>query len=226
MDSTTPDHLSSTAAPGGRTAALAAWLRAGGRAIGQVRLASVDGGWELRHEDDAGADARELETHTDPAAARDIARFDATGALRPLKGAPTLRRGWRLRVRDLGALREALDGFYPAALGNWVAFTRGEARPVPFRETLHRQTGMYRVTALLTDAQVREVVAATCEYARGCRRRIAWELEAGKPLGCLSREKTDLVPGAGEMPILCLEGCNWLVAKARAWLRRDGAAPS
>ena len=81
---------------------------------------------------------------------------------------------------------------------------------------------MYRITSRLTDTQAREVVAATCDYARGCRRRIAWDLAEGVPLGGLPPEKTDLAPGAGEMPILCLEACHWLVSRARAFLRRPG----
>lgn len=205
----------------GLTATLADWLESGGRAIGQLQISACEGGWELRHVRDAETPADQLVLHAEPAAAREIALFDDAGGFRPLKAAPTLRRGWRLVLQDMKTLREALDFFYPAALGSWVAFARGEAQPVPLRETLNRQTGMYRVTAHLTDEQVRSVVRSTCEFATRCRRRITWELSSGTPLACLTPEKTNLAPGKEEMPVLCLEGCNWLVAKARAFLKRE-----
>jgi hypothetical protein len=62
-------------------------------------------------------------------------------------------------------------------------------------------------------------VRATCDFATGCRRRIAWPLDHGVPLHGLSPEKSDLTPAGGEMPVLCLEGCNWLVTKARSFLQ-------
>ena len=201
------------------TAVLADWLDAGGCAIGQLRIHRCANGWEVRHEADSDASADQLETHTEPTAARKIALLDENGRFRPLKAAPTLRRGWRLLIKDVGALREALDSIYPAALGSWAAFARGEAQPVPLRETLERQTGMYRITASLTDEQARAVVRKTCDFATACRRRIAWEVSPGNPLACLTPEKTDLAPGHSEMPIVCLEACNWLVAKARAFLK-------
>jgi sirohydrochlorin cobaltochelatase len=173
-------------------------------------------GWEVRHRDDADAEASSLARHERPEAAREIAKYDAAGQYRPLKGAPSLVRGWRLVVPDAAGLRAALDFFYPAALGNWVAFTTGRATPVPVKSTFARQTGMYRITGLLDDEDCRTVVAATCDYATRCRRRITWPVASGVPLGNLPPEKTDTAPGPGELPILCLEACSLLVAAARA----------
>ena len=47
-------------------------------------------------------------------------------------------------------LKRALDYFYPGAIGTWLANQSGTAHPVCLRQTLNRQTGMYRVTRKLT----------------------------------------------------------------------------
>ena len=181
-------------------------------------------GWEVRHRADAEADAASLARHDRPEAAREIAKYDAAGQYRPLKAAPTLVRGWRLVVADAAGLRAALDFFYPAALGNWVAFTTGRAIAVPVKSTFARQTGMYRITGLLDDEDCRTVVASTCDYATRCRRRITWPVAPGVPLGNLPPEKTDTAPGPGELPILCLEACSLLVAAARTHIKAKRAA--
>lgn len=178
----------------------------------------------MRHADDAEAAEDDLTLHHQPEAAREVAKYDAAGCYRPLKAAPTLVRGWRLLLPDLAALREALDFFYPAALGNWVAFTTGRAVPVPVKQTFARQTGMYRITGLLDDDDCRAVVAGNCDYATRCRRRITWPVAPGVPLGALPPEKTDTSPGPHELPILCLEACNVLVAEARSYIKKKRAA--
>jgi sirohydrochlorin cobaltochelatase len=206
------------------TNALATWLEGGGRRIGELVILRCGTGWELRHGDDAAAAADALAGHDEPAAAREIAKYDAAGAYRPLKAAPSLIRGWRLALPDVEALREALDFFYPAALGNWVAFTSGRAAPSPLKETFARQTGMYRITGLLDEDDCRTVVAANCDYASNCRRRIAWPIAAGVPLDSVAPEKTDLTPADDEMPILCLHACSLLVAAARTHIKKKRAA--
>lgn len=206
------------------TDALAHWLESGGRRIGELVIRPHGAGWELRHAADEAAEASELTHHDRPEAAREIAKYDAAGQYRPLKAAPTLIRGWRLLVADVGALRETLDFFYPAALGNWVAFTTGRATPVPVKQTFARQTGMYRITGLLDDDDCRTVVAATCDFATKCRRRITWPVASGVPLGNLPPEKTDTTPAPGELPILCLEACSLLVAAARTHIKRKRSA--
>ncbi len=217
---------SSPASPAPLTETLEAWLEGGGYRIGELLVRRAGDGWELRHAEDVAAPEAALTCHRSPESARDIARHDTAGHYRPLKAAPTLVRGWRLVVPHAAALREALDYFYPAALGNWVAFNAGRATPVPLKETFERQTGMYRITRRLDDDDCRAVVAATCEFATRCRRRITWPLAPGVPLGNLPPEKTDAGPGGGELPILCLEACNYLVAAARAHMKRKRAAAS
>ena len=92
-------------------------LSPGGFTIGQIRAAPLQGGgWAVHHVDDC-ADSPNLTFHHSPDEARDIAASDASGAFRPLKTAPNLKRGWCIHLRDDVALRAALDWFYPAALG-------------------------------------------------------------------------------------------------------------
>ena len=179
------------------TRALADWVAAGGARIGQVALRRVPDGIELRHiDDDTHAD---LETLTRPEEIRALVNFDAAGAFRPLKTAPDLRRGWRLLVPNAAALRLTLDCFYPAMSGVWLSHTRGELAPVPLRETLGRQTGMYRVTQKINDDEARGLIDGFCA---GCLKVRLWD---GR------------TPGADsdELPLLCHEACNLLVARAR-----------
>ena len=67
------------------------------------------------------------------------------------------------------------------------------------------------------------MVAENCDYATRCRRRITWAVAPGVPFGNLPPEKTDPAPGAKELPILCLEACNLLVAEARSFIKKKKA---
>lgn len=224
MTSDSPPPPPSPSLPLSLDDALRHWLESGGRRLGELVIRRCGEGWELRHHADAAADETALTRHDRPEAAREIARYDDAGQYRPLKAAPTLVRGWRLVAPDTATLRTALDFFYPAALGNWVAFTSGRAVPVPVKATFARQTGMYRITGLLDDDDCRTVVAATCDYATRCRRRITWPVAPGIPLDTLPPEKTDTAPPEHELPILCLEACSLLVAAARTHIKKKRAA--
>ena len=93
----------------------------------------------------------------------------------------------------------------------------------PLRDTLARQTGMYRVAAHLTDQQADELVAEFCRSDGGCLRTILWRRDsAGAPASqLLPPTKFDAAfdqTGRGEVttPLLCQEACNLLIAEARA----------
>ncbi len=189
-------------------------LEEGFDTIGQVRILRTGGGFDLRHVDDAGRG--DLHVWCRPEEARQIAASDDAGGYRPLKTAPNLRRGWSLRVSGAEELRLALDFLYPAMIGTFLEWRAGGLMPVPLRETLGRQTGMYRVTVRITDAQAGELIAEHCKLEGGCLRKILWSLSAETPLKGLSPAKTD--PDGvreGEIPLLCAEACNLLVAAAR-----------
>ena len=198
---------------------LAAWLEAGGREIGEIGIAPTEGGFALCHRADLGRSDLRLATKVE--AAREIANYDDAGKFRPLKTAPNLRRGWKLAVADLPELRRALDYFYPAMLGVWLSHLRGELAPVPLRETLGRQTGMYRVTQKLTDVQAQILIGEFCRSDGGCLKHLLWRLAPELPICTLPAEKLQAPPTGTALPLLCHEACNLLVAQARAVVKKS-----
>ena len=193
--------------------ALADWVAAGGREIGEIRLQPASGGFVLCHRDDSGNAG--LASSSGPEAARGLAQFDDAGRFRPLKTAPNLRHGWRLTLANLAELRRALDYFYPAMSGVWLSQTHGELTPVPFRETLNRQTGMYHVAQKITAAQADTMIGDFCRTNGGCLKRILWPLAPGLPITTLPAEKFQTSSSPRTLPLFCHEACNLLVAKAR-----------
>lgn len=195
------------------TQTLADWLGGGGSCVGQIVIRQVPEGFELRHRDDLGRD--DLQTWTRVEDARLLANHDDSGAYRPLKTAPNLAHRWRLIVPDAESLRRALDYFYPAMLGVRVSHRRGELRVVPLRATLARQTGMYRVTQKITDAEADALIGRFCEPARGCLKKILWRIAPEVPITTLPPGKFPSPESEGAWPLLCHEACNLLVAEAR-----------
>jgi sirohydrochlorin cobaltochelatase len=195
------------------TLELSKWLERGGSRVGEIAIVQrPEGGWLLSHHADAGR--LDLEVHQGAAAARALANLDDAAAYRPLKTAPNLRRGWALVAADIRELRKAIDTFYPAMLGLWLAQEAGEVTPVDFRETLGRQTGMYRVTQKITDPDAQALIGRMCEPAKGCLKTILWKIAPGVPITSLPAEKFQ--PAAGHaMPLYCHEACNLVVAGAR-----------
>lgn len=177
-------------------------LAVGIRRIGQVLILCREEGFSLLHEEDA--ERADLKLFTTPDAATTIVRFNDNGAYRPLKTAPDLCHGWRLDLASLADLRLALDTLYPAALGNWRTFLTGQLLPVPLRSTVDRQSGMYRVTGKITDAQAADLVETLCKP--GCLRKILWPVSGTEPSVMLPTDR---------IPLLCGEACNLFVAAAR-----------
>lgn len=177
--------------------------------IGEILLGRD---FTLRHFSDEGCD--ELETHRDPHAARLIARFDAKGEFRSLKSAPDLQRGWLLEAGSLEGMELALEFFYPAALGLLLSWRGGSILPTPLRETLDRQSGMYRITQLLRDDQALDLIACRC--GEGCLRTVLWDITPESTVTSLpaARRTLDNFP-ADRIPLLCRESCNLLIAAAR-----------
>jgi sirohydrochlorin cobaltochelatase len=201
--------------------ALGDWLAKGLRCLGQLAIESGDdGGFTLRHRDDAGRSDLAILRHAEDA--MELARFDDAGNYRPLKTAPDLRHGWKLILPSLAELRLALDLFYPGRLAAFFAFERSELKTTPLRKTLERQTGMYRVAAQISDEQADELVGSFCRSDGGCLRTILWQRDSGEtvPSTRLPPEKFDPrhdQTGGSQpvIPLLCQEACNLLVAAAR-----------
>jgi sirohydrochlorin cobaltochelatase len=181
----------------------------------------------VRHREDAeSGKIATLRIYTGPAAARDLTRFDRKGQYRPLKGAPTLPTGWELRLDSIESLRLAIDSFYPGALASWLAWDERRADPVDLRITLNRQTGMYRVTQKLSNAQADELAGRFCRSDGGCLRTILWTIEGKRPDGKLPETKfstkhDQLGKCEPAIPFLCLEACNLFVAEARKSVKQS-----
>jgi sirohydrochlorin cobaltochelatase len=189
--------------------------------FGQIFIQRTgSGGFVLCHRDDENA--RDLEILRKADDALEIARYDDAGNYRPLKTAPNLRHGWRMELVDLRELRRALDYFYPGRLAMRAAWRENCLSTTPLRETLDRQSGMYRIAAKILDEQIDDVVGNFCKSDGGCLRTILWKRDARGtiPSTRLPSEKFDPThdqSGRGEntIPLLCQEACNLLVAECR-----------
>lgn len=208
------------------------WLASGAHGIGQIEIRSHEGGFALFHREDAAR--KDLKTSRAPHDAADLAKFDDEGNYRPLKTAPNLRHGWRLEVTDLDAVQEALELFYPGRLAALVAWEANRLATTPLRETLDRQSGMYRVAAKISDEQADALIGRFCRSGGGtpgCLRTILWarDTSGARPSLRLPLDKF-IAPldqtGRGEnvMPLLCQEACNLLVAAARKVVK-EGSSP-
>ena len=206
--------------------ALESWCASEQRYIGQILIERSAGGlFSLCHREDAGRDR--LAVSREAADAAEIARFDDAGKYRPLKTAPNLRHGWRMELPAARELRRALDFFYPGRLEVLFAFEQGKLRTTSFRETLDRQSGMYRVAARISDAQINDLAGKFCRSDGGCLRTILWKRDATGAVAStnLPPEKFDVAHDQAAkrsaatatevIPLLCQEACNLLVSAAR-----------
>lgn len=190
------------------------WLANGGNRIGQIVIED----FSLSHHEDHGKNGLEVVEGAEQA--RQLALYDDDGQYRPLKTAPNLRHGWKLLVGSTEELRLALDYFYPAMLGTWVALLNGDLAPVHLRQTLERQSGMYAVASKITDPAADTLVHSTC--GPGCLRTILWGLNADRPITSMDAERFDPSATANNtIPLLCAEACNLLVAAARVTVKKN-----
>jgi sirohydrochlorin cobaltochelatase len=196
--------------------------------FGQILVRRMPtGGFLLSHRDDTAAD--QLKIFRSAEDAIEIAKYDDVGNYRPLKTAPNLRHGWRLELETLEDLKRALDYFYPGRLAVFAAWKSDKLQTTPLRETLDRQSGMYRVAAKITDSQINDVVGDFCRSNGGCLRTILWKRDANGAIAStkLPKEKFDPAYDQGQalggpgsaipatVPLLCQEACNLLVAECR-----------
>jgi hypothetical protein len=204
---------------------LARLIKAGYNALGELVCTESSHGYLLYHWADRNS-LPEAEVYHSTDDAREIAKFDSSGAYRPLKGAPNLPRGWLIELTSIDALQRALDYFYPGAIGSWLTYHAGTVAPVCLRKTLNRQSGMYRVTRQLTEDQAQDLVKEACRSDSRCLRTILWGIEENQSPDFLPSSKSDpTVDQTGQeraaLPILCLEACNLLVAAARTALKKS-----
>jgi sirohydrochlorin cobaltochelatase len=202
--------------------------------FGQILIQKTRaGGFVLGHRDEKTPD--QLQTFRDEEDAIEIAKYDDAENYRPLKTAPNLRHGWRLELGTLEELRRALDYFYPGRLAVLAAWKSGKLQTTPLRETLHRQSGMYRVAAKISDTQIDDLVADFCRSNGGCLRTILWKRDEDEVIAStkLPKEKFDPVhdqagmpsgPGSiipATVPLLCQEACSLLIAECRKAVKSE-----
>lgn len=198
-----------------------------GASIGQIFIQPArGGGLALSHRDDQDGTALKIFRNCEDAI--EIARYDDAGNYRPLKTAPNLRHGWRLEVADLAELQRALDYFYPGRLAMLVIWKQDRLTTTPLRETLNRQSGMYRVAAKITDEQINSIVGSLCRSDSGCLRTILWKRDASGavPSTKLPPEKFDPAHdqtgrGRDAIPLLCQEACSLLVNECRKAVKSE-----
>jgi sirohydrochlorin cobaltochelatase len=199
--------------------------------VGQIVVQKSDGCFVLSHRDDETLD--DLQVFRSAEDAIEIAKYDDAGNYRPLKTAPNLRHGWRLELDTLEALMRALDYFYPGRLAVFAAWKSDKLRTTSLRETLDRQSGMYRVAAKISDSQIDNLVADFCRSDGGCLRTILWKRDAEGAVSStkLPKEKFDPSfdqasgqPGStipATVPLLCQEACNLLIAECRKMVKGE-----
>ena len=193
--------------------------------IGEIEIQTnvFNVAYALSHWQDAervsAADFGGLTIHEGPDAAREISTYAEDGSYRFTKGQVNLKRGWVMLLRDEEELRQALDLFYPACLGLFLAHRNGALEVEYLRDKLNRQTGMYRFARNISDAGAQELVRRVCGPAHQCAKRILWKIDAGTPLEDSEASRFNGVPGDlsenEAIPLLCREACNHFVAECR-----------
>lgn len=169
---------------------------------GEVLIRTVGSGCTLCHSADRDVSPAGLR-RIGLGEVRKLAMFTANGQFRPLHASPDLSRGWMLECRDGNELWRALQEFYPGSVPDWFAVEVGNPAVTHYREFTNRQTGMYRITQLLSDMQAANVIRAGC-HARFCLKRRWWTIEGLEP---------DAASSKSEIP--CLEPCAVLMELAR-----------
>jgi len=189
--------------------------------IGQISIQRTSGGgFVLCHRDDQGRGR--LQDFRRPEDAVEIARYDDARKYRSLKTAPNLRHGWRLEVVDLPELARSLDYFYPGRLAMLSASKEDRLATTTLRETLGRQSGMYRVAAKISDEQIDDLVGNFCRSEGGCLRTILWKRDANDHVPSTKLPVEKFNPGHDQtgrdestIPLLCQEACALLVNECR-----------
>lgn len=200
-------------------------LRSGIHRIGELELQTGVHGFPylICHLADAGRSAEPafggLEVHEGPADARELSTYAEDGTYRFTKGQTNLKRGWVMVLENERDLLLALDQFYPACVGLFIAQQGGTLEIETLRDKLNRQTGMYRFARTVSDAGAQKLVREICGPAHQCAKKILWQLDAATPLDDSEASRFNGIPGdlpeSEAIPLLCREACNHFVAECR-----------
>ncbi|WP_435177252.1 CbiX/SirB N-terminal domain-containing protein [Halorussus sp. AFM4] len=192
----------------------AADAEAGTRVWGELAVTAAGEGYDLRHRDDRGASADDLDDLS-IGDLREAVRYADDGRYRPFAGEASLPTGWVLSDLDREGLLRAAATVYPAGVEHWAADRAGDLDPVPFRAVADRQTGIYECVADCSPAEVAGAVEAVCG---NCAKRRAWDA------GDAESESPDCggSPAGDEGAVPCREPCSFLVAAAREFHQHEG----
>jgi sirohydrochlorin cobaltochelatase len=200
-------------------------LRSGVHRIGQIELQTDVYGFHyvICHMADAELSTESafggLEVHEGPADARDLSTYAEDGTYRFTKGQTNLKRGWVMVLENERDLMLALDQFYPACVGLFIAQQGGTLEIETLRDKLNRQTGMYRFARSISDAGAQKLVQEICGPAHQCAKKILWRLDANTPLDDSEASRFNGIPSelpeSEAIPLLCREACNHFVAECR-----------
>jgi len=162
---------------------------------------TTTGGFVVSHRDDDSLD--QVQMHQNAEDALEIAKYDDAGNYRPLKTAPNLRHGWRLELATHEELRRSLDYFYTGRLAVFAAWQSTCLKTTPLRETLDRQSGMYRVAAKVSDQQINDLVADFCRSDSGCLRTILWKRDKNGVIASTKLPKQKFDPSYDQVMAAC-----------------------
>ena len=203
---------------------LESFLSQGIHRIGEIEIQTLPSGdFLLSHEADQAEASQEdhggLEVHHGPEAARDLSTYAEDGTYRFTKGQVNLRRGWAMILSSSLDLRLALDQFYPASVGLWIASQGGTLSVQNLRTKLERQTGMYRSARFISTEGAQELVKSICGPAHQCAKRILWQIDPETPLEDSEASRFNGIssglPETEAIPLLCQEACNHFVSECR-----------
>ena len=211
-------------------------LRSGVHRIGELELQTEVYGYPyvICHFEDAELSTEPafggLELYEGPAAARDISTYARDGSYRFTKGQTNLKNGWVMALQNEQELRLALDHFYPASLGLFLAQRNGTLETENLREKLNRQTGMYRFARSISDAGAQKLVQEVCGPGHLCLKRILWKIDDNTPLDDSEASRFNGIPGGlaetEAIPLLCREACNHFVAECRRVAKDEFQKPA
>lgn len=169
-----------------------------------------------------------LDVHEGPEDARDLSTYSEDGTYRFTKGQTNLRRGWVMVFNHEEDLRQAVDQFYPACLGLFLAQKSGVLEVENLRDKLNRQTGMYVGVKGISDAGAQKLITEVCGPAHQCAKKILWQIDPQTVLDDSEASRfngvTGEIPENEAIPLLCREACNHFVAECRKATKAERTA--
>lgn len=211
-------------------------LESGIHQIGEIEIQTnvCNHRYLLSHIDDVDATRQPefgaLEVYQGPSAARELSTYSADGIYRFTKGQVNLKQGWVMLLHDENELRLALDHFYPAIIGLFIAQQNGTLEIEMLRDKLNRQSGMYKFARSISDAGAQQLVQKVCGPAHQCAKKILWQIDSETPLDNSEASRFNgivgEIPELEAIPLLCREACNHFVAECRQAAKAEFAAKS